>query len=204
MSWLVRISRSVNATLYFHLFTSIYYVKIDPKMLDLVWSNVSFGLCFSRVNRNKWANFVGCCIDQSFGGRHVYMWFPLEIKIQRRGFLASPFHLQTQAARCWKWRFFSSRKKCMIFEVPNSSILEVSGCYDFSPRLLPCKKSCRRSTGYSGVCLWKSKRGKVTLKCWKIRSFHLFCWMSHSNLKIYRYTPTDFVCLRKWIRELFE
>jgi len=63
---LVWISRSFYATWYFHLFTSIYYVKIDPKMLDLVWSNVSFGLCFSRVNRNKWANFVGCWIDQTF------------------------------------------------------------------------------------------------------------------------------------------
>ncbi len=55
----------------FMLRSSIYYVKIYPKRIDLDSMNQRFFwiMIFQRVNRNtwaKWANFVACCIDQKF------------------------------------------------------------------------------------------------------------------------------------------
>lgn len=78
------------------------------------------------------------------------MWFPLEIKMQRHGFLASPFDLHS----------------------PGDFLSDV---ITFHRGYCLARSLTGDPPATVGYACGKVKGGKVTLKSWKIRSFHLFC-----------------------------
>ena len=133
---------------YLHLFTqssiNTYYQIIFRKLRQFE-ATFLLDCDFQRVNRNKWTNFVGCCIDQTFWREarvHVVSFGDQDTEARFSSFSVLPSLTWSRGVlRCWKWRLYI-------------------GCYHFLLRLLPYKKSYRRSTGYCVVCLWKSKRGK--------------------------------------------
>lgn len=75
---------------------------------------ISFWFWLSRVHRNKWANFVGCSIDQTFWPEarvHVVSFGDQDTEARFSSFSVSPSLTRSRGVlRCWKWRFFIEKK----------------------------------------------------------------------------------------------